>query len=1077
MDYKNQSSTLHSNSSQALRVLDYWHKIEFFESTDIKELEEEAEGVIKLTPEELQDPTCLPWINPQQIRRAGKNFSPAKKYNYTLYFGIFDRSEIFERAKCAFPDIIDDKEEQNQDEGRTCSITLYVDQDGYADKDSFAFSTVTWAIGQLEKNGLDNITLSEYEKDTEKLRQRFLDVTAVADNLKQQYGLPPKLTTYEIIEFLKSMAEWTDFSPEISTPALYIKLTQAKRKNRTKHIELDINSLPHLSTLLKKIAKADIDKLKTESSTPSIKETKEITILNSFYIRDIERIMECIKRDGFTFNAPLERYLSDTGKRKPDLLKPDGKPLLLEMLRLNKLPLGRWPTETAHSMSLMQQFAINTIEEELAQSGLYSVNGPPGTGKTTMLRDLIASNLVKRAEVLAALNSAADAFSHEITVTSGDKQRTVKCLSPSLTGFEMIVVSSNNAAVENISQELPQIKSLGKSWQDISYLKPVAQKLAAFHELPDGQDKYKITPLTEKTECWGLIAAALGKQKNREIFGTRAIFQTTEKCIAPPPADQYRTLAAAIKQLANSSDATSSFTQAQNAFQQAQKDLEILLNELKKLEGLPILEENCRVQKQKAERERFRVLCLNTRLTKLQQRKINWWDLRIRHRCRLRAIITGLTIRRNKTEAQYQKDQYTWEHLQAELESEQQTCMILQEKYAGVLFTGQDTDLEAPAIQRTAFGQCPALNEARNRLTVKALELHQAWLAAAYKECHLSDSLLVIMNVINGSIADKQAAKALWQLLFMIVPVVSSTFASVARQFSALDDGDIGWLFIDEAGQATPQQAVGALWRAKRAIVVGDPLQIEPVFTIPPAFVEGIAKRELGEQWKLWSPTITSVQNLADRVNPYGTEQIAKNTWLGSPLRVHRRCDEPMFSIANEIAYNNKMLHGLDNPWSDETFFWGPSCWFDVRGCTEGKHFVPEQAQHVLTMLQAYIDHYQKLPDAYIISPFKHVKKELNSFLKEKLSPINGRNKWLDERIGTVHTFQGKEEKNVIFVLGLSTEKRGATKWASSRPNLLNVAVTRAQKRVYIVGSKEIWSGCKYFSVANELLQQTTQIN
>ncbi|MEQ1974338.1 DEAD/DEAH box helicase [Xenorhabdus sp. SGI240] len=332
------------------------------------------------------------------------------------------------------------------------------------------------------------------------------------------------------------------------------------------------------------------------------------------------------------------------------------------------------------------------------------------------------------------------------------------------------------------------------------------------------------------------------------------------------------------------------------------------------------------------------------------------------------------------------------------------------------------------------------------------------------------------MSVINNSFENRKVSLALWRLLFMIVPVVSSTFASVGRQFSAFSAGDIGWLFIDEAGQATPQQAVGALWRAKRAVVVGDPLQIEPVFTIPPIFVEAIAKREFGETWRDWSPTIQSVQNLADRVNPYGTMQISKDTWLGSPLRVHRRCNEPMFSIANVIAYNNKMLHGKNQLWPQDEFLWGSSCWFDVSGEAEGKHYVPAQGQHVLTMLKTWLQHNnQTLPDTYIISPFKQVKNQLKVFLQKELRGVEGINQWVNKRIGTVHTFQGKEEKNVIFVLGLSEKTQGAAKWASEKPNLLNVAITRAQSRVYIVGSKRIWSGCQYFDVADEKLGEVLQ--
>ncbi|TCD28796.1 hypothetical protein EZ456_04440 [Pedobacter psychrodurus] len=72
---------------------------------------------------------------------------------------------------------------------------------------------------------------------------------------------------------------------------------------------------------------------------------------------------------------------------------------------------------------------------------------------------------------------------------------------------------------------------------------------------------------------------------------------------------------------------------------------------------------------------------------------------------------------------------------------------------------------------------------------------------------------------------------------------------------------------------------------------------------------------------------------------------------------------------------------------------------------------------------------------------------------------------WPTERIGTVHTVQGREAEVVIFVLGAPPpEQTGARKWAGSRPNILNVAVIRAKEVIYVIGDKTLWNRASLFS-------------
>ena len=146
-----------------------------------------------------------------------------------------------------------------------------------------------------------------------------------------------------------------------------------------------------------------------------------------------------------------------------------------------------------------------------------------------------------------------------------------------------------------------------------------------------------------------------------------------------------------------------------------------------------------------------------------------------------------------------------------------------------------------------------------------------------------------------------------WGSLFLVIPVVSSTFASIAGMLDDLPPESLGWLLVDEAGQGVPQAAVGALMRAKRAVIVGDPLQIEPVVTMPEEFTSNVFEH-FGVGSERFNAPAASVQTLADAAGAFQDE--LGETRVGVPLLVHQRCHDPMFGVSNKG-------HRTDNPAND----------------------------------------------------------------------------------------------------------------------------------------------------------------
>ena len=220
--------------------------------------------------------------------------------------------------------------------------------------------------------------------------------------------------------------------------------------------------------------------------------------------------------------------------------------LLLKKLNMKRAPMGKWPSR--YMPALMQQVAINAAADEEREA--FSVNGPPGTGKTTLLKEIIANHIVEKAKRLAAYADPDTAFEKH-KFLHGDKENGkysryipgwYSLKDDKINDYSILVVSSNNAAVENITKELPlesgildSLKPTGgddervkEQLREIEQLFSAEQSDKSEHlycrktELEGDYKEIYFTgyakKLMQRPDAWGLAAAPLGKKSNLVPF-------------------------------------------------------------------------------------------------------------------------------------------------------------------------------------------------------------------------------------------------------------------------------------------------------------------------------------------------------------------------------------------------------------------------------------------------------------------------------------------------------------------------------------------------------------------------------
>ena len=838
---------------------------------------------------------------------------------------------------------------------------------------------------------------------------------------------------------------------------------------------------------------------------------------SSFFLDDLQLVLHHIER--LKDNDKVLSYINSLNQdiEHYDLLKDTDQ--MRKWYNPKVLPHGRWPSK--FNLSFMQQIAVNIAKEN--PKDIFSVNGPPGTGKTTLLKDIIANNIVERAAKFCERNQVNDIFKK---VVGRDGTSFYYTIPSDIAVYGMLVLSSNNKAVENITLELPNISTIKAGTNGSTLFNPEFSDQQVDLSCFAKDEKYKYVKssevyftfladrLAESNTQWGLISARLGKKSNINTFmpALNVLSSDMSSIMRMPSAQdafegakrqfqaQYKLVKTLFAYVTTYEENTQSIQELKLKINQLQEEVVSIDEQLSKYDTLNddlmqlIEHKNCiesKLIEYNGKRSIFDKLWSAT----------NWSILKAMGNPTLLSVIEEET-----TKLQTVKDQLTALHqlvneresiintkdsLLADIKDIDGTIQKAEKTQQEILGTikssGKDTiycfdDIESKlmlpdenrAEAHTAFLYvCNYLNECRERLLYDALQLQKAVV--------MSDAFRKNMQLLSqywGSLSDRKKLQknfdldmifpALLNSLMIAVPVISSTFAAVERfLINCKSERSLGTIIIDEAGQASPHMLVGALFRAQKAIVVGDPKQIEPVQTVQDLFVEKIGGEGIGK----YRSKELSVQSLADAQNLFAG--IIKNldgseSWVGCPLVIHRRCKDPMFTVANELSYGGFMINKTIDS-DDPIDPCKESCWItydasNIEYSTGKDRYIQVQGQIAFELIQKLRARNSEFKDIFIITPFTSVAHGFKTYMQSISDDIvnwtdkDNKSGWLKDNIGTVHTFQGKEAKVVIYMLGCQSDgsANGAIKWVNA--NNVNVAFTRAKEYIYVIGDAIKWA-------------------
>ncbi|MEM6724321.1 MAG: DEAD/DEAH box helicase, partial [Bacteroidota bacterium] len=321
-----------------------------------------------------------------------------------------------------------------------------------------------------------------------------------------------------------------------------------------------------------------------------------------------------------------------------------------------------------------------------------------------------------------------------------------------------------------------------------------------------------------------------------------------------------------------------------------------------------------------------------------------------------------------------------------------------------------------------------------------------------FLEKTLSEQRREILQFYNALVEDKGAVKARmfdtinFQTVLHALPVWIVNTSDV-HQSLPLTKELFDLVIFDEASQCDIASAIPLLHRAKSAIVVGDPNQLNHISFLSKALQQRFAQKLPLDQvpQNLLNFRELSILDLFNQ-RIESQEQVCF-------LNEHFRSFPDLIRFSNQAFYEKDLKIMTATPINDrrQHLFLVP-----VKGKRVKKGFNPEEANYILNAVKDIVDEEVEFPKSLsqtigILSPFREQVNHLKSLIRSELTSKSIIKH--DLLIGTPYHFQG-EEKDIMFLsFAIDPETHPSTLIYLNKSDVFNVSITRARAQQFIVCS------------------------